>query len=314
MLQNPPLTSGIPEQNAVPAAPLEKLSRRSRLEMILFTLPAFIFQVSWGWYPIIVALLLSFTNVAYKKQLLFVGTENYQRIWPWNDPLVMKAFKTTFTYAGMSIVLTFIIPILVAVLLMEMPKRAIRVMMLLWFLPLSGIAGTILWRYMYNVKYGLFQYIFHILGLPEQRFLNDAHMILFWLIFPGLLFFGPGLLYMAALQSIPQSYYEAAEIEGASFARKIWTISLPRLRPVIAMMLTFAIIGTLQEFSWPQILTGSEGQPGGSARMVVMYIYQPLLSDARRTGDATALAVLLFAVIMVITIVYRTLFKEDPDV
>jgi multiple sugar transport system permease protein len=139
-------------------------------------------------------------------------------------------------------------------------------------------------------------------------------MILFWLIFPGLLFFGPGLLYMAALQSIPQSYYEAAEIEGASFARKIWTISLPRLRPVIAMMLTFAIIGTLQEFSWPQIMTGSEGQPGGAARMVVMYIYQPLLADARRTGDATALAVLLFLVIMVITIVYRTLFKEDPDV
>jgi multiple sugar transport system permease protein len=167
---------------------------------------------------------------------------------------------------------------------------------------------------MYNVKYGLFQYIFRIIGIPEQRFLNDAHMVLFWLIFPGLLFFGPGLLYMAALQSIPQSYYEAAEIEGASFARKIWTISLPRLRPVIAMMLTFAIIGTLQEFSWPQIMTGSEGQPGGSARMVVMYIYQPLLSDARRTGDATALAVLLFIVIMVITIIYRTLYKEDPDV
>jgi multiple sugar transport system permease protein len=241
----------------------------------------------------------------------WVGLENYIRLS--YDPLVVKAFQVTFTYAGLSIVLTFIIPILVAILLMEMPPRVMRWMMLLWFLPLSGIASTILWRFFYNSRYGLFQFILTRLGMPEQGFLNDPKMVLFWLIFPGLLLFGPGLIYMAALQSIPQSYYEAAEIEGASFWRKIWTISLPRLRPIIVMMLTFAIIGSLQEFSWPQIMTGPTGEPGGSARTVVMYIYQPLWS-MMRLGDATALAVALFLVIMIITIIYRTLFREDPDV
>jgi multiple sugar transport system permease protein len=145
--------------------------------------------------------------------------------------------------------------------------------------------------------------------LPPQPFLNSGDQVLFWLIFPGILLFGPGLIYMAGLQGIPQSYYEAAEVEGASFWRKIWTISLPRLRPIISMTFTFAIIGSLQAFDWPQIMTG--GQPGGASRTVVMYLFSFL--GALRYADATALAIILFVVIMVITIIYRTFFKEDPD-
>lgn len=297
-------------QAAETKQPQVALSRRSRLEMLLFVTPAFLFQLFWGWYPVIVAFYLSFTNSRLMRPPDFVGWENYIRLW--YDPLVAKAFRVTFTYATMNIVLTFVIPILVAILLMEMTPKVMRFMMLLWFLPLSGIASTILWRYVYNANYGLFASIVNALNLPEQRFLNDPNMVLFWLIFPGILLYGPGLIYMAAIQSIPTSFYEAAEIEGASFARKIWTISLPRLRPIISMMLTFAIIGTLQEFSWPQIMTGPTGEPGGNARTVVMYIYQPLWSMLR-LGDATALAVMVFIVIMAINIIYRLFFKEDPD-
>lgn len=296
-------------EQAVPATATpvpQELGRRGRVERWLFLLPGILFHLSWGWYPIVVAFLLSLTNARVRGPVAFVGLENYVRIW--HDPLVGQAFRVTFAYAGLSIVLTFVIPILVAILLMEMPPRVMRWMMLLWFLPLSGIANTILWRFMYNTQYGLLQYIFTSLGHP-QRFLNDARMVIFWLIFPGILLFGPGLIYMAALQSVPTSYYEAAEVEGASFWRKVWTISLPRLRPVISMMLTFAIIGTLQEFAWPQIMTN--GEPGGASRTVVMYLYN--LWRNLRFADSTALAVLLFAVIMAITLIYRAFFKEDPD-
>ena len=303
------------QEQAIPAAALgreqaavpQMLSRRARIERGLFVIPGFLFQLTWGWYPVLVAFLLSLTNARIRGPVSYVGIENYARMW--KDPMVGMAFRVTFTYAAMSIVLTFVIPILVAILLMEMPPRVMRWMMLLWFLPLSGIASTILWRFLYNTQYGLLQYIVTGLGLPEQRFLNDARMVLFWLIFPGILLFGPGLIYMAALQSVPSSFYEAAELEGASFWRKIWTISLPRLRPVISMMLTFAIINTLQEFAWPQIMTN--GEPAGASRTVVMYLYR-LWSDLR-FADSTVLAVILFAVIMAITLVYRVLFKEDPD-
>lgn len=295
----------IPNQNG---AVTTQVTRRGRFEKWAFVTPAILFQLSWGWYPMVVAFILSFTNARPRGPIAFTGLESYQRMW--NDPLTWQAFRVTTVYAVMSIVLTFMIPIFVAILLMEMPRRRMRWMMLLWFLPLSGISTTILWRYLYNAQYGLFQYIAtDILGLPPQPFLNSSDQVLFWLIFPGILLFGPGLIYMAGLQGIPQSYYEAAEVEGASFWRKIWTISLPRLRPIISMTLTFAIIGSLQAFDWPQIMTG--GQPGGASRTVVMYMYT-LLGNLRY-ADATALAIMLFVVIMVVTIVYRKLFREDPD-
>lgn len=285
-----------------------KVTRRNRIEKWLFLIPAILFQLSWGWYPLVVAFLLSFTDARPRGPISWTGLESYTRVW--NDPLTWQAFQVTFTYAIMSIVLTFMIPIFVAILLMEMPRRHMRWMMLLWFLPLSGIASTILWRYLYNAQYGLMQYIAtDILGMAPQPFLNSSEQVIFWLIFPGILLFGPGLIYMAGLQGIPQSYYEAAEVEGASFWRKIWTITLPRLRPIIAMTLTFAIIGTLQTFDWPQIMTG--GQPGGASRTVVMYLYS--LLNNLRYADATALAIMLFAVIFGITVIYRTVFREDPD-
>ena len=127
-------------------------------------------------------------------------------------------------------------------------------------------------------------------------------------MFPGLLFFGPGLIYMATLQGIPRSYYEAAEIEGAGFWRKIWTISLPRLRPVISMLLIFTLIGSSQAFELQQIMTG--GGPGGASRTVVLYLYT--LLQQLRFADATAIGVYLFLVVMALVVIYRALLQRRP--
>lgn len=302
------LSADIAAEGVQQTGAVSKLRRRTRLEIALFVLPAFLFQLVWGWYPLIFAFVISFTDAQPILPSKFTGLESYIRMW--HDPLTAQAFRVTFLYAGLTIALTFVIPIFVAILLMEMPPRVMRWMMLLWFLPLSPIASTILWKYFYNTQYGLFQYIAtSILHLPPQQFLNDSNQVLFWLVFPGLLLFGPGLIYMAALQGIPQSYYEAAEVEGAGFFRKIWTVTLPRIRPVISMLLTLAIIGSLQEFSFPQIMTG--GQPEGASRTVVMYLFS--ISNDLRYSDATALSIFLFLAIMIIVILYRVLFKDDPD-
>ncbi len=292
---------------APPAPP--PAAMRGRWQIWLFVVPAFLFQFFWGWYPAVVAVFLSLTNAPIRGAVTFRGLENYWRLL--SDPLVPLSFQITLVYAALSIALTFLIPIFVAILLMEMPPAAMRVMMVLWFLPLSGIASTLFWQYLYNEHFGIFQFIAtQVLGLPPQAFLSSGRWVLFWLVVPGIILYGPGLYYMAGLQSIPKSYYEAAEIEGASFWRKIWTISLPRLRPIIAMNLLFAIIGSLQEFSFPDLMT--HGGPNGASRTVVMYM-MGILGNARY-GDATALACLLFFLIMAIVLVYRTFFKDDPDV
>lgn len=288
-----------------------RLRRRSRVEVWLFLLPALLFQLIWGWYPLIVAFIISFTDAQPILPSSFTGLDSYIRVW--KDPLVAEAFRTTFIYAIMMVGTTFLFPLFIAIFLMELAPRVMRWMMILWFLPISAISNTILWRYFYNTQYGLLQYIaMSILHLPPQQFLNDPNQVLFWLVFPSIIFVGPGvagLAYMAALQGIPHSYFEAAEIEGASFWRKIWTISMPRLRPVISVMLIYGIIQGLQDFAWPQIMTG--GEPEGASRTVMLYLYS--LIQNQRYSDATALSIFLFITTLVIVILFRTFFKEDPD-
>ena len=117
------------------AATVPRLSRRRRFETGLFVLPAVLFQLSWGWYPLVAAFVLSFTNARLRGPVEFTGLESYLRMW--HDPLTAQAFQVTAIYAGLSIVLTFVVPIIVAILLMEMPRHVLRWMMLLWFIPLS---------------------------------------------------------------------------------------------------------------------------------------------------------------------------------
>jgi multiple sugar transport system permease protein len=275
----------------------------------IFVAPAILFQFFWGWYPSIVAIFLSLTNAPIRGALTFRGIENYVRLA--SDPLVPMAFRVTLIYGIASIVLTFFIPIFTAILLMEMPPKTMRVMMILWFLPLSGIASTLFWQYLYNENFGLFQFIAtSVLGLPPQAFLSSERWVLLWLIVPGIIMYGPGLYYITGLQAIPKSYFEAAEVEGAGFWRKIWTISLPRLRPIIFMSMLFSIIGSLQEFTFPDLMT--RGGPNGASRTVVMYMFN-LLNNGR-IGDSTALAVMLFALIMILVLIFRLLVKSDPDV
>lgn len=293
------------------AMPARRLRRRSRAEIALFLIPAFLFQLTWGWYPLVVAFIMSLTDAQPILPSSFTGLDSYIRVW--HDPLVAQAFRVTFLYGGMTIGLTFVIPILIAIFLMELPPRLMRWLMILWFLPISTIANTILWRYIYNTQYGLFEYIATaVLHLPSQQFLLDPNQVLFWLVFPGIIIVGPGvagLAYMAALQGIPHSYYEAAEIEGAGFWRKVWTISIARLRPVIAVMLIYGIIQALQDFAWPMIMTG--GEPEGASRTVMIYLYSYI--ENQRYSDATALAIYLFLITAVIIVLFRLFFKEDPD-
>ena len=290
------------------AVAVPRQSRRRRVEIGLFILPAVLFQLCWGWYPLVAAFLISFTNARIRGAVEFTGLESYSRMW--HDPLTVQAFRVTAIYAALTIILTFVVPIIIAVLLMEMPRHVMRWMMLLWFIPLSFLASSLVFRYMYNTQYGIFQWIAtDILHLAPQPFLNSSSQVNFWIVFPGLLFFGPGLIYMATLQGVPRSYYEAAEIEGASFWRKIWTISLPRLRPVISMLLIFTVIGSSQAFELQQIMTG--GGPGGASRTVVLYLYT-LLRQVR-FADATAIGVYLFLIVMALVVIYRLFFNDDPD-
>jgi multiple sugar transport system permease protein len=226
------------------------------------------------------------------------------------DPLTPQVFSNTFYYAALSLGLTFVIPIFVSILLMEMSPRVIRIMMVLWFLPIASTAGIVLWKYFYNPKLGLLNGLLETLNLPKQEWLDNPALAMISLVLPGLILFGPGLMYIASLQGVPEELYEAAELEGAGFFTKIWRITLPRLRPVVAMMMIFSVIGTLQVFEQPFIMTG--GGPGYVTRTVALHVYN-LAFLGYNLGKATALAVVLFFVIMTLVVIQRRYFRETLD-
>jgi ABC-type sugar transport system permease subunit len=237
-----------------------------------------------------------------------VGLANFKDVA--TDPLTLTTFGNTFLYAFLSLALTFAIPIFVSILLMEMKRSTIRWMMILWFIPVASTAGIAIWKYMYHPRLGLLNGILISLHLPPQQWLDDPKLAMICLILPALILYGPGLIYIAALQSIPEELYEAAELEGARFFAKVRTVTLPRLRPIIAMMLIFSLIGSMQVFELPYIMTG--GGPGYATTTVVMHIFA-LAFASYNLGKATALAIVLFAVIMALVLVQRRLYREDID-
>ncbi len=232
------------------------------------------------------------------------------------------AWRNTFLFATMSLGLTFLVPIIVSILLMEMGRRTVKLMMLLWFLPAAGMAGIMIWIYFYQPSGGLLNTLLlqlkpmlEFFGMVASdwngfRWLGDKQMAMFCLVLPGLVMFGPGLVYIASLHSLPEELYEAAEMEGAGFWQKIFYVTLPRLRPIISMMLVLSTIGALQVFGPPFIMT--RGGPGNATVTVALQVYR-LAIEQFKLGEGTALSVILFFVVLVMIIFQRTYFKEDPD-
>lgn len=274
----------------------------------LFTLPALLTQTVFGWLPVVFAFVIAFQRYYFVKEPEFVGVKNFQEVL--TDPLVATAFLNTFVYASLALGLTFFVPIFVSILLMEMSPRVIRVMMILWFLPIAATAGIAIWKYLYHPRLGLLNGLLGVFGIAPQKWLDDPLLAMISLILPGIVLFGPGLIYIAALQNVPEELYEAAELEGAGLLTKIRFVTLPRLRPIIAMMLIFSVIGSLQVFEGPFLMTG--GGPGYATTTVVMYLYN-LAFGAYNLGKSTALAIVLFFVIMLLTGIQRRFFKENVD-
>ncbi len=271
-------------------------------------MPALVVQAVFGWLPVAVAFIVAFQKYYLARPAEWVGFANFVDVFA--DPLTPISFINTFIYAALSLGLTFIVPIIVAIFLLEMRPGVIRVMMILWFIPVAQMAGIVLWKWLYNANYGALNAILNGVGLPALAWLDSPQTAMISLVLPGVIMFGPGLVYIASLQSIPDELYEAAEIEGAGIWQKIWHITLPRIRPIIAMMLIFGVIGSLQIFELPFIMT--RGGPGTATTTVVMRVYS-LAFNSFRMDKATALSIMLFFVIMTLVIIQRRFFKEDPD-
>ena len=277
----------------------------------LFLLPALLIFALFVWYPIILGFIMSFQNVDMINPATWVGLDNYRHVLA--DPFFGVAWRNTLEFTVYALIFGYATPVILAVCLNEM-RHGKGFFRLAYYLPvmLPPIVTAFLWKWIYNPDSGLLNALLAIFHLPGGLWLETPSTAL-----PALMIIatwgGVGttmLIYLAALQGVPASLYEAAEIDGASVWRRLWHVTLPGIRPVLLLMLILQIVTTMQEFLRPFIITG--GGPREATLTVVLLIYNYAFQNAD-FGGASAISVLLFLFLAVFALIYMRMTRDSME-
>lgn len=281
---------------------LSPARRREAVSGYLFISPWLIGFLVFFVGPIIASFILSFTSWNIVGSPEWVGLKNYQDIFT-NDARFLKAVQVTFTYAVFYLPLEVICGIGLAAL-MNQKLRGIGVFRTLFYMPyiVPQVAAALVWVWMLNARYGVVNTIMGWFGVAGPNWLGNPNYILPSLIFIALWGVGgSAIIYLAGLQNIPQSLYEAATVDGAGRIQRFVRITLPMLSPTIFFQVVLGLIGVFQTFTPAFIAAGNNGGPLQSGLFYMLYIYNRAFVTLRM-GYASALAWILTAFILVVTI------------
>jgi multiple sugar transport system permease protein len=261
---------------------------RAVLRGLAFLSPWLIGFFAFTLIPIVLSLYYSFCDYSLIQPPLYKGMSNYNLLF--HDPVFWKVIGNTAIYAAMALPLGTVVA-LAAAMLLNIKIRGLTVYRTLIFLPslVPTVASAMLWLWLFNAKLGLINAGLRALGVTNPPgWLTDVRWSMPALVLMS--FWGVGntvVIYLAGLQDVPRELYEAASIDGASSMRKIWHVTLPAISPVIFFNLVMGIIGTLQVFATPFILT--QGGPARSTYFYTMYLYDNAFSYLKM-GYASAMA------------------------
>ncbi|MFC5528215.1 carbohydrate ABC transporter permease [Cohnella yongneupensis] len=277
-----------------------------------FMFPALIVLVVFLLLPILYSIFLSFhkVNLLGHVSYKFIGTDNFERMV--DDPRLWIALKNTFRYALIVVPSQTLLALVLAAIL-NMKLRFRNFFRVAFYLPTvtSSAVLVLIFMWIYN-KNGLLNFILESVGLPTYNWLGDPSVALFGIMIMNIWSTAPlfMVIYLAALQDIPDSLYEAAEIDGANAWKKFWRITVPQLKPVTFYVVVMGVIGTFQIFDQSYIFSGGSGGPSNATLTMVLLIYQYAFKNLDM-GYASALAFMLAVVIMLITVIQRLIFKEE---
>jgi multiple sugar transport system permease protein len=277
--------------------------------------PATLLLIAFGVLPILVALLVSFTDMdisglANRGNVEFIGLDNYRRLW--DDGDFLQAAINTCLFVGMGVPLVVLGSMFIAIGLNMRDNRYFRLLRGFYFLPAitAIVAISVIWGYLYNTDFGLFNSVLESIGLPPQPWLAEPWFARVSVVIVAI-WRATGLnivLFSAALQSIPKEYHEAAALDGASRWKITLLITVPLLRFATFFVTVTTLIAWLQFFDEPFVLTG--GGPAGSTTSVSLYIYQTGFRF-NEFGFSSAASVVLFAAIFAVTALQMKLRGSD---
>ena len=288
---------------------------------LLFALPWIIGFLAFSVYPLLCSLYYSFTEFNAVTAPKWVGLDNFKDIF--SDPLVGKSLLNTLFMAFVSTPIN----LFVALLLASIVARKFRgrgVVRTAFFLPsvIPMVAATMVWIWMFDPTYGYINNVLSWFGISGPAWLLDAHYTKWALVLMGTWNTGTTMLVcMAALQEVPPSYYESADIDGAGPIRKFLQITIPCIAHVLVYQAILCIINAFQYFQQVYIIvTANAGVKGGSAAggpensilMYPLYIFHNAFTYLKM-GKASAMAWLLFIVVAVLTVIMTKVTKKVTE-
>lgn len=275
------------------------LHQRERLDFYLAIAPWFIGLILFTGGPVLASLAFSFTNWTGLTTVDWIGLENFREL-IFDDELFWTATYNTFYYTLGSVLLGTTGALIVAVLLNQnLPGTTL--LRTIYYLPsiASGVAISILWIWLFNPQVGLVNYLLGLVGIEGPLWLASQDWAMPALIFKSVWGIGGNMIILlAGLQGIPVSLYEAARIDGARWWHEFRHVTIPMLSPVLFFVLVISTIQSFQIFTDVYVMT--QGGPGTATFVYVYYIYQAAFQYLKM-GYASALAWILFAIILVLT-------------
>jgi len=254
-------------------------------------------------FPVIASFILAFCSWDIVSPVQFVGFGNFIEIFT-KDTNFWVSLWNTFYYTLFSVPLGIIGSIIVA-LLMNQKWKTVRLLRTIYYLPsvTAGVASSIIWMWLFNPYSGLINYFLGQLGIQGPMWLASETWAKPAFIIMSLWGVGGNMIiYLAGLQGIPRQLYEAADIDGAGSFDKFRYVTLPMLTPVIFFNLILSIVWSFQVFTQAYVMTGGTGSPGRSTLFYVLYLYQ-VAFKYHKMGYASALALVLFAIILIFTLI-----------
>ncbi|OPA74356.1 spermidine/putrescine ABC transporter permease [Paenibacillus selenitireducens] len=275
---------------------------------LLFASPWIIGFLVFTVYPFFSSLYFSLTAYDLFNPPQWVGLDNYKQIM--TDERFYKSINNTLFMAFISVPISLASSLIIAIML-NFKVKGINYYRTIFYLPavIPIVASALLWTWMLNPDFGLINMFLRAVGLPDPAWLMDPRYTKPSLILMGLWGSGAGaLIFLAALQGVPQQYYEAAQVDGANGWHRFWKITIPALSPIILFQLIMGLIGAFQIFTESYILAGGKsvsGSIGGPDQSLLFYavnLYQEAFMNLKM-GYASALAWILFIIVMAITLV-----------
>jgi multiple sugar transport system permease protein len=290
-------------------------SRRSRgtaLRQFLLALPFVapsLFGVSvFLALPVVVVVVLSFLNWNLLSSPTFAGVQNYLNIFKFDGAL--HALAVTAYYVLLNIPLQTVLALGLAVML-NRKKLGAGLYRILFVAPYMStpVAMAIIWYWVFDPKYGFINQALNTIGIHGPEWLASSGLAMPIVALVNIWqYLGFNMLFfLAGLQSVPPSLYEAASLDGASRWSQFWRISLPLLNSTMLFVLVTDVIGSFQVFDTLYVLT--QGGPGNATQVLSLSIYQIGFTDSR-LGEAAALSILLFAVILLFSVGQFLFFRK----